>query len=83
MGIKTTLMLDEKVFSQAKQIVEAGLAKSMSNLVELALREEIKRIKTNQIHQSILEASKDPMFLEDIQEITSDFEHIDHEKGSE
>jgi len=82
MGIKATFVLDEKVFSQAKELVEEGLVKSMSNLVETALKNEIILLKTEKIRQEIIAASKDPLFLADVEEITSDFSSVYYEEGT-
>ncbi len=80
MGKKATFVLDEQVMTEAKQIVEKGLFKSMNSFVESAIRDEIEKIKKERIRKAIIEASKDTMFLSDIKEIEEDFKYADFEE---
>lgn len=79
MGKKATFILDEQVFAQAKEIVEKGLFKSMNAFVESAMKEELEKIKKERIKKAFIEASKDPLFLEDIEEVEKDFQYADFE----
>lgn len=79
MGKKATFVLDEQMMTEAKKIVEKGLYKSMNAFVEYAIKDELEKIKKEQIREAIIEASKDPLFLSDIEEIEKDFEHADFE----
>ena len=79
MGKKATFVLDENVMADAKEIVEKGFFKSMNVFVETALKEEIEKIKKEQIRTAIRAAAKDPLFLADIKEIEKDFEYADFE----
>ncbi len=81
MGKKATFVLDERIMEQAKEVVEKGLFKSMNAFVETALKDEIERIKKEQIRAAIISASKDPLFLADIREIEKDFECVDFEEA--
>nr|MDO8116864.1 hypothetical protein [Candidatus Sigynarchaeota archaeon] len=80
MAKKATFVLDEVLLSQAKQVVEAGLFKSLNAFVEIAVRDELARIKKDKLRQEIIEASHDPLFLADIEEIERDFKHVDFER---
>ena len=73
MGKKATFVLDETVIAQAKEIVEKGVFKSMNAFVESAIKDEIERIKKDNIRQAIILASKDPLFLSDIKEVEKRF----------
>lgn len=81
MGKKATFVLDESIIEQAKKFVEIGRFKSMNAFVETALRDEIERIRKEQIKKAIIDASNDPLFLSDIREIQKDFEHADFEEA--
>lgn len=80
MGKKATFVLDEQIMSEAKEIIEKGLFKSMNAFVESAIKDEIEKIKKKQIREAIIEASKDPMFLSDLKEIEEDFKYADFEE---
>ncbi|MDP3260635.1 MAG: hypothetical protein Q8M34_08630 [Thermodesulfovibrionales bacterium] len=82
MGKKATFVLDETVIAQAKEIVEKGVFKSMNAFVESAIKDEIERIKKDNIRQAIIRASKDPLFLSDIKEVEKDFEYADFDEGN-
>lgn len=82
MGKKATFVLDETVIAQAKEIVEKGVFKSMNAFVESAIKDEIERIKKDNIRQAIILASKDPLFLSDIKEVEKDFEYADFDEGN-
>ena len=80
MARKATFLLDEDVVDEARQMVEAGHFRSLNAFVEYAIKEKLDRIKEEQIKQEIIEASRDPLFLSDIEEIERAFEHADHER---
>jgi hypothetical protein len=63
--------------AEAKKIVEKGLYKSMNAFVETAMKDEIEKNKKELIRAAIIEASKDPLFLSDIEEVEKDFEYAD------
>lgn len=77
MGKKATFVLNEQIMAEAKEIIERGLFKSMNAFVETAIKDEIERIKKERIREAIIEASSDPLFLSDIEEVERDFEYAD------
>lgn len=79
MGKKATFVLDERVMAEAKEIVGKGFFKSMNVFVETAVKNEIEKIKKEQIRTAIRAAAQDPLFLADIKEIEKDFECADFE----
>lgn len=80
MAKNATFYLDENILLKAKQVVDDGLFKSLNALVESALQTKLESIHNEKIHQEIIEASQDPMFLADIEEIERDFKHADYEE---
>ena len=78
---KTTLLLDEAIIGQAKEIIEDGTFKSMNAFVETAIKDELEGIKKERIRLAIKDAAKDPLFLADIREAEKDFEHVDFEEA--
>jgi Arc/MetJ-type ribon-helix-helix transcriptional regulator len=80
MARKATFVINDDLLLQAKEIVEAGKFKSLNAFIETAVKDELDRIKKEQIRHEIIEASQDPLFLADIQEIEKDFESADFEE---
>ena len=83
MGVKATFILDEKIMEQTREYVSKKRVKSLNAFVEKALKEEIAKMKKEEIEAALLEASRDPMFLADLKEIEKDFAHADFEKEKE
>lgn len=81
MNKKTTVILEEKILAQAREIIDRGLFKSMNAFIESAMRDEIEKIKQESIRQAFVEASKDQLFLSDIAEVERDFEFADVDEG--
>ncbi|WP_333653261.1 hypothetical protein [Dissulfurispira sp.] len=65
--------------AEAKEIVGKGFFKSVNVFVETAVKDEIEKIKKEQIRTAIRAAARDPLFLADIKEIEKDFEYADFE----
>lgn len=80
MAQKATFLIDKAILMEAKQAVEAGHARSLNVFVESALKDKLARMKEERIKQDILEASRDPLFLSDIEEIERAFEQVDFER---
>ncbi len=76
---KSTFFLSEDILSEIKELIAVKGVRSQNALVEEALREYISRAKREIRHQQYLEASKDPLFLADIEEIEKAFKHADAE----
>jgi Arc/MetJ-type ribon-helix-helix transcriptional regulator len=80
MGKKTTYVLDESTLDQVKEIVGRGLYKSMNAFVETAIKDELEKIKQEELQEAIQEAGRDPLFLADIGEVGDDFQYADLEE---
>ena len=79
MGKKVTYVLDEEVVEGVRKAVGKGLYKSINSFVESAIKDELDRIKKEEIKKAILEAGNDALFLADIREIKEDFKYADFE----
>jgi hypothetical protein len=76
---KSTYFLSEDILSEIKEIVPAKGLRSQNALVEEALRSYIDEFKRDILRKQYLEASQDPQFLADIDEVEKDFEKTDAE----
>ena len=79
MGKKATFVIDQAVLDEAKAIVETKRFKSLNSFVEKAIKDEIERIRKDEIKNAIIEASQDPLFLSDLRNVDYDFEFVDFE----
>ena len=80
---KATFAIEETLLADVKQVVDAGLFRSASNLIETAVRAELARVKGDRLRTALLEASQDPFFLADIREVKKDFATVDFEEGGQ
>ena len=78
---KITLSLDAALIRDVQQLVGEGEAKSQSSFFETALREKIRQTKREKRRKSLLAASKDPLFLADVEEVMRDFAEADAESA--
>lgn len=77
MSPKTTFIIKEEIIMQVKEAVKTGQYNSMTSFVESALKSEIEKLKKEKIKKELEAASKDPLFLADIEEIEDDFKYTD------
>lgn len=76
---KATFLISKEVLEEAKELVNQGAARSLNAFVEYALEEQIRRLRQAQIDRAIQEASRDPLFLADVQDTMRAFAHADAE----
>lgn len=76
---KVTFVLDEGILEEAREIVKERSYRSLNALVQEAVSQLVRTVHRQKLRQSFLEASKDPLFLADIQEVEQDFEFTDEE----
>lgn len=76
---KSTYFLSEEILAEIKKIVPATGLRSQNAFVEEALRRYIAEFKRDILRQQYLEASRDPQFLSDINEIEKTFQKADAE----
>lgn len=79
MPVKATVVIDEDLMFQARELVQRKRVKSFNALVETALRDEINNIHAADIKAAIREAASDPLFLADVEETTTAFRWADSE----
>jgi metal-responsive CopG/Arc/MetJ family transcriptional regulator len=76
---KSTYFLSEEILAEIKEIFPAKGLRSQNALVEEALRQYIAEFKRDVLRQKYLEASRDPQFLSDVNEVEKDFQKADTE----
>jgi len=79
MGEKATFVIDQAILEEAKVIVETKRFISLNRFVEKAIKDEIERIRKEEIKKATLEASQDPIFLSYIRDVEHDFDFADFE----
>lgn len=79
MTVKATFAIDDGVLQDAREYVKSNHLKSLSAFVERSIREELTRMRQEQIRSDLLAAGSDPLFMADIMEIQQAFEHTDLE----
>lgn len=76
---KATFVIREELLDEAREIVRRGSFKSLNAFIEEAISELIEQDRREKYSQALVEASQDPLFLSDLEEIARDFERIDEE----
>lgn len=76
---KVTLSLDAFLLQQVQKVVQEGEAKSQTEFFEDALRARLKHLEREAWERSLEAASKDPMYLADMEEVERDFMYADAE----
>jgi hypothetical protein len=52
----------------------------LNAFAESAIKDEIEKIQKERVKEAIVQASKDPLFLSDIEEVERDFEYADFDE---
>jgi Arc/MetJ-type ribon-helix-helix transcriptional regulator len=76
---KVTLQLPESLLVKAKALVRSGRYRSLASFIRQSIEEELKRAEREQLRRDLEAASRDPLFLADVREISSDFAQMDLE----
>ena len=76
---KTTVLLEEQLLAQVKRLVGKGGYRSLNACVSAALRMLLARERRARLEKAMEEASRDEMFLADIQRTMEDFKYADAE----
>ena len=77
--IRKTITIDDNLY---KSISSDDILKNFSSFSEMvsnALKLLLEKQRKEQYKKDMLEASKDPLYLQDIKEISEDFRYIDRE----
>lgn len=80
---KVTFNLPIAVITEIDEIMNSGLVRSKNSLVEQALVKELKELKRQERKSLWQEASKDPLFMKDIDDVAVDFQYADAETARE
>lgn len=76
---KVTFSLPEDLLSEIREVVDEGIFPSQNVVVREALRNELKRSRTQRLRQEFQEAARDPLFLKDLKETEAAFRTADGE----
>lgn len=79
---KATFALDAEILAAVSEAVSQGIAPTKNAFVERALRKELRELSRQARRTAWEEASKDPLFLKDIEEVETDFASADAEAAS-
>ena len=78
---KVPVLVEESLLNQARRLVSKGRYRSLSACVNEALRVFLARERRARLERAMEEASRDEMFLADIQKTMEDFKYADAETG--
>lgn len=78
-----TFNLPPELIDRYKGYVQQKFIPSVNAGVREALEEYSKKIDKEMLKNEMLKASKDPMFLKDLNESIKDFERVDEESAKE
>jgi Arc/MetJ-type ribon-helix-helix transcriptional regulator len=76
---KVTYSLPEELIESISNVVRDGAAPSYSAFVEEALSEGVRRAKEEALARAFNAAASDPDFLDDVEQTTHAFRHVDTE----
>lgn len=76
---KATFRLSVDILNGMNEAVAMGAAPSKNVLVERALAQELRKLRRQTRRAQWEEASRDPLFLKDLEEIERDFRAADAE----
>lgn len=76
---KSTFLLSEDLVAEIKALVSIKGLRSQNALVEEALRTYIEKARRELLQKQYLEASRDPLYLSDIEEVEKAFRGADNE----
>jgi len=80
---KVTFSLPEDLLDGVRSVVREGAAPSYSAFVQQALAAGVSRAREALLAESFLQASRDPMFLEDVDRALRDFGDSCDERGND
>lgn len=74
-----TFSLPIEIIEKFKEYAKNNYIPSLNAGVKEALEEYLKRMEKEKLKQEMIEASKDPQFMKDLEESMNDFESSDNE----
>lgn len=76
---KVTFSLDGDVVKEMKELVATRPEWSQNQFVEMALQSHISRLRMEKLSEDYRRASRDPLFLADVDRVERDFAEADVE----
>ena len=76
---KVTVLVEERLLTEARRLVIKGRYRSLSACVNEALRVFMAQERRARLEKAMEEASRDEMFLSDIKATMEDFKYVDAE----
>ncbi len=76
---KVTLSLNWVILEEMKDLIQKQGELSQNRFVEEAIQEYIKKLRREILRREFAEASRDPLFLGDIEQVERDFGRADTE----
>lgn len=80
--LRKTISIDEHLFLELEKEGILEHFKNFSDLVSSSLQKTIESMKKENYRKQIEAMSKDPMVLDDIEEIQEDFKYVDSENDA-
>lgn len=80
--LRKTISIDEHLFLELKNEGVLEHFKNFSDLVSSSLQNTIESMKKENYRKQIEEMAKDPMVIDDIEEIQEDFKYVDNENDA-
>jgi len=77
--IRKTITIDDALYKKISSDDILENFSSFSDMVSNALKLLLEKKRKEEYKKAMIEASKDPLYLQDIKEISEDFKHIDRE----
>ena len=76
-----TFSIPVELIEKFRYYTKEHYIKSINSAVKEAMEEYIKKIEKEIFYREMVEASKDPLFLKDIENTMDDFEYADRESA--
>jgi len=80
--LRKTVSIDEHLFLELEKEGVFKHFKNFSDLVSSSLQNTVETMKKENYKNQIAQMAKDPMVLDDIEEIQEDFKYVDSENNA-
>jgi len=80
--LRKTVSIDEHLFSELEKEGILEHFKNFSDLVSSSLQNTVETMKKENYKNQLAQMAKDPIVLDDIEEIQEDFKYIDSENNA-
>ncbi|MEW6283408.1 MAG: hypothetical protein AB1758_32665 [Candidatus Eremiobacterota bacterium] len=76
---KATFVLPVSLLEELRQMVDRGMAESVSALVRDSVESRLRQLREELLAEEFRQAADDPLFMADLEECTRDFSAVDGE----